>query len=118
MEEIGKALALKRKELHYTLQEVSSYLKIKEGYLHYIEKGELDKIPGKVYVKGYIKEYAKLLKLTDLDIITNLNFNYKSKQDVYTEFSKHVSHSVAVPSRIILVISILAIFCIYILYSY
>lgn len=115
MEEIGKVLAKKRKEMRYTLKEVSRHLKIREQYLTYIEKGELDKIPGKVYVKGYIREYAKLLKFEDRDLLKNFVLRNDSSSTT-EEKVKNISLNL-MPSKIILFTSILTIFFIYLFYS-
>lgn len=115
MEEIGKVLANKRKDMRYTLKEVSEHLKIREQYLEYIEKAELDKIPGRVYVKGYIRQYAKLLNLKELDALENLQFGNDSNT-IKDERSKNISLNF-MPNKIIFFASILTIFFIYLFYS-
>jgi cytoskeletal protein RodZ len=115
MEEIGKALKAKRKELRYTLEAVSTCLKIREKYLECIENGDLDKIPGKAYAKGYIKEYAKFLKLTDYK-----NFEILEPKAVHEiihdEKVKNIRLNIA-PSKAIIFTGALTVVCLYLFYS-
>ena len=46
--------------------EVAERLFLTEHYVHALESGDYDKLPGEVYVKGYLKSYALLLGL-DVD---------------------------------------------------
>ena len=62
-ETVGNILKRKRKELKLSLDDVSSYLKIKKFYLEAIENNEFNNLPGNTYVIGFIKSYASFLKL-------------------------------------------------------
>lgn len=58
---IGEILKKRREELGKDLREIADSLKIRYDYLKALEEGALDKLPSEVYVKGYIREYAKVL---------------------------------------------------------
>ena len=58
---IGIALRNKREELSYTLEHVSEITRINLTSLRNIEEGNLDNLSGLVFVKGFIRNYAKLL---------------------------------------------------------
>jgi cytoskeletal protein RodZ len=60
---VGEVLKERREELGQDLREIANDLKIRYDYLKAIEDGDLGKIPAEVYVKGYIREYAKILRL-------------------------------------------------------
>ena len=61
LKSIGNVLKSKREELSYTLEHVSEITKINQTCLRDIEEGKLDKLSGLVFVKGFIRNYAKLL---------------------------------------------------------
>jgi len=52
-----------REKAGYTIEEVSDILKIRKKYIHDLEKGELEDLPGKVYIEGYTKLYHEFLGL-------------------------------------------------------
>jgi cytoskeleton protein RodZ len=66
---IGQILKEKRKELGLDLEGVSRTTKIRYEYLKAIEDDAFEKLPVEVYVKGYIKEYCKILCIDPQPII-------------------------------------------------
>jgi cytoskeletal protein RodZ len=62
---IGQFLKEKRKEKGLTIVEISNVLYLRKSLIEAIESGNWDVLPHPVYVKGYIKEYASLLKVYD-----------------------------------------------------
>lgn len=52
-----------RIEAGYSLEEVASALNIRKQYLIALEEGNFEIIPGQVYIDGYLKLYAKYLKV-------------------------------------------------------
>ncbi|MDQ7786400.1 MAG: DUF4115 domain-containing protein [Thermodesulfovibrionales bacterium] len=60
---IGETLRKRREELNLELRQISDALKIKYDYLKAIEEGAYERLPADVYVKGYIREYARILNL-------------------------------------------------------
>jgi len=60
---LGETLRKRREELKLDLRQISDTLKIKNDYLKAIEEGAHERLPSDVYVKGYIREYARILKL-------------------------------------------------------
>ena len=60
---VGELLKKKREELGKDLREISDTLKIKHDYLKAIEEENYSMLPEEVYVKGYIRKYAELLKI-------------------------------------------------------
>ena len=63
LQEVGRALRNKRLALRQSLSEVADYLRIKESYLSAIEDGRGEDLPGKAYLKGFIRSYADYLEL-------------------------------------------------------
>ena len=61
--EIGSQMAALREQFGLTPQEVSERLHIRTRYIHAIEEGRYDLMPGKVYARGYVHSYAEFLGL-------------------------------------------------------
>jgi cytoskeleton protein RodZ len=55
-----------REEKGLTLDDISKALIIKKPVISAIESGDWDSLPPPVYVKGYVTQYAALLKIADL----------------------------------------------------
>lgn len=58
---LGEKLRKFRGELHIPLTEVSRTTRIRLKYLEYLENGEYDKLPADVYVRGFLRNYARFL---------------------------------------------------------
>lgn len=76
LKSIGIALKNKREELSYTLEHVSEITRINLTSLRNIEEGNLDNLSGLVFVKGFIRNYAKLLGVDSNWMIEVLNNVY------------------------------------------
>ena len=59
---------------------MESITKIKKSYILNIEAGEFEKIPGEVYLKGFLRTYAKLVDLNPDEIITNYEYLREMKE--------------------------------------
>jgi cytoskeletal protein RodZ len=60
---VGSLLKEKRKQKNLTLQEVSNSTKINPVFLKSLEEGKYNDLPSEVYVKGFLKNYAKFLEI-------------------------------------------------------
>lgn len=59
----GELLGNRREELGLELQYVADQLHITMHYVRSLESNAYDKLPGDIFVRGYIRSYANLLKL-------------------------------------------------------
>jgi cytoskeletal protein RodZ len=87
---IGIALRNKRKELSYTLEHVSEITRINLTSLRNIEEGNLDNLSGLVFVKGFIRNYAKLLGIDSNWMIEVLNNVYSPNKQGDGNFNEDV----------------------------
>lgn len=78
---IGEILKNKREELSYTLEHVSEITRINLSTLQSIEEGNLEDKSGFVFVRGFIRNYAKLLGLESDWMIEALNQQYSNEID-------------------------------------
>ncbi len=64
----GEKLKKAREEAGLSKQKVTQLLNIQAKYLEILEQGEIEKMPADVYVKGFLKKYAKILGI-DADVL-------------------------------------------------
>lgn len=63
MKTIGQEFQDERKRQGKSLEEVAKTTKIKEEFLHAIEKGDFKALPSSAYAYGFVRNYAKYLGL-------------------------------------------------------
>lgn len=69
MKHIGEYLKQQRCEKNITLEEVASQTGIREQYLTALESGDFEKIPGDVFIKGFIRNYGNFLEENGNDLV-------------------------------------------------
>ncbi|MCB4757120.1 MAG: helix-turn-helix domain-containing protein [Elusimicrobia bacterium] len=69
MKEIGQKLAERRNMRRLSPDAVSRAIKIRITYLEAMEKGEWDRLPGEVYVRGFLVRYAQYLNLDGVHLM-------------------------------------------------
>jgi cytoskeletal protein RodZ len=89
MKDIGNFLKERREAKGISLIEVEKDLKIRKKYLQALEEGNIDVIPGKTYLVGYLRNYSKYLSI-DEENINQIIQTYKNleKQKVKLEKTK------------------------------
>jgi len=68
MKDIGNFLKERREARGISLIEVEKDLKIRKKYLQALEEGNVDAIPGKTYLIGYLRNYSKYLGVNEENI--------------------------------------------------
>ena len=66
---VGDILRKERERQRMTIPEIEEGTSIRASYIEAIESGEYDKMPGRVYAKGFIKNYANFLNLNGDEIV-------------------------------------------------
>jgi len=61
MKDIGNFLRERREARGISLIEAEKDLRIRKKYLQALEEGNIDIIPGKTYLIGYLRNYSKYL---------------------------------------------------------
>jgi cytoskeleton protein RodZ len=72
MTSIGETLRRERVKRNLDLDRISNELKISSRLLEAIEAERFDKLPGGVFVKSFVLQYARLLELDEDDIASEL----------------------------------------------
>ncbi len=62
---LGEKLRKLRQQYRMSYTEIAKATRIQARYLEYLEQGEYDKLPAEVYVRGFLKSYARHLGLED-----------------------------------------------------
>lgn len=82
MKEIGEKLKNAREKMDISIEEASEDLKIETSILEKIEEGDKDSFKDVLYLKYYIRDYAKYLGLNSEEMVEEFNeylFDYTSK---------------------------------------
>jgi cytoskeletal protein RodZ len=87
MKDIGNFLRERREASGISLIEVEKDLKIRKKYLQALEEGNIDAIPGKTYLIGYLRNYSKYLGIDDENIIQIIQ-TYKNLEKQKTDLKE------------------------------
>lgn len=68
-ESLGEKLSKKRVSLGYEVKDVERIIRIRAKHVEFIEASEWDKLPPDVYVRGFLRGYARFLKLDPEKVI-------------------------------------------------
>lgn len=85
----GLVLAAARRAQGLGIADVARQLKLSVSQIEALEAGNFDKLPGPVFVRGFIRNYAKLLKL-DPDAVWS---------SIEPDIPRHSGHGEVPPSR-------------------
>lgn len=85
---IGAFLHQMREEKGINLKIISQHTKISVTNLEHLEADELDQLPNRAYVIGYVKSYAKALHLNQSDCLELLDVTYGIEKEVVSEPSQ------------------------------
>ena len=89
MKDIGNFLKERREARGVSLIEVEKDLKIRKKYLQGLEEGNMDVIPGKTYLIGYLRNYCRYLGIDEENIIQIIQtYNNLEKRKVSLEKTK------------------------------
>ncbi|MDD9821549.1 MAG: helix-turn-helix transcriptional regulator, partial [Gammaproteobacteria bacterium] len=78
----GQRLAAARIEWGASVGEVAAYLNLSDATIEALESGAHECLPGLTFVKGYLRAYAKLLRLDPDDIIQHAGFAPETPNDI------------------------------------
>jgi len=76
---IGTILKEAREKKEFSLKKISHQTKINLTLLEALEENQLDKLPNKAYVTGFVKSYAQVLGLDSNDCVEILEKTYQNK---------------------------------------
>lgn len=88
---IGELFRKKREERGLNLKIISQHTKIHIGLLEHLENNQLDKLPSKTYVRGFVKSTAKILGIDQEEALHSLELTYNGdhKNKISKENTDH-----------------------------
>jgi cytoskeletal protein RodZ len=88
IQSLGEKLETARlRRTSLSLPEIAKKINVQKEYLYYLEAGMYDKLPADVYVHGYLKSYAKFLRINLSSVIKIYN-KEKSIENKINNFKK------------------------------
>lgn len=85
MESIGEYLKREREFRKISLEEISRTTKIREDILRALEEDRLDSLPSPVFVKGFLRAYAKCVGLDPDDVVLRYEAPHVEEKDLPVE---------------------------------
>lgn len=87
--ELGTLLKKARKEKGFTLADIQERTKIRKKYLEAIEANNFDVLPGRVYLKVFVKGYAREVDINYDELLNYypvLNIKEKNESSLHTDY--------------------------------
>ena len=81
IEDFGAYLKSERELRGVTIDEVASKTKIHARYLHALENNQFEKLPGEVFINGFIRSMAKVIGADENELLS-----------AYSDIIKEVPH--------------------------
>lgn len=97
MRDIGQKLRDARMAAGLSLQDIADHTRIRVPYLEAMEEGQFEKLPGAVYVKGFIKQYAQTVGIDATELIEM--YRQESQEEPSQAVSKVAAGSVEEPRK-------------------
>ena len=69
----GLQLRSLREEQHVTIDALAQTTRISVAFIEALEAGELNKLPGQVFVKGFVRSITKALDRSDVELLVSLD---------------------------------------------
>lgn len=93
MSNLGQILRSKREEQGLTLKDAEDVLSIRVKYLEALEQENFAVIPGDVYTKGFLRNYANYLGLNAEEMVQKYKDILASREKIETEIIEEPPHS-------------------------
>ena len=91
---VGKSLQYEREKRGLSPEEVARELRLPASVIYSLEAGDVDSLPEPVYVRGYVRAYCRLLKISPQPLLENFVFEPSGSEesDSLPETEEHVHH--------------------------
>ena len=97
---VGYTLRQERERQNLSISDIEQGTSIRALYIEAIENGEYDKLPGAIYTKGFIKNYAKFLEM-DVDAVVKefANDMAELNAEAEAEAAKAAAENIPAPEK-------------------
>ena len=110
---VGARLREERLSRGIKRSEIASKLHITNHYVKSLEANKFDKLPGPIFVKGYLKNYSELLDLNPTEIVglyeKFISQESENRTEKVTPQKQKVKNRLIVVSSVVLFISLFAV---------
>lgn len=114
---LGEKLKKLRGDFRMSLSEISKVTRIQVKYLEYLENGEYTKLPAEVYVRGFLRSYARylnideqaLVKLYDRERHIQENLSHETLKKTFNVKNVSISSLVITPRTLVMVMIVLLV---------
>jgi cytoskeletal protein RodZ len=96
MNHIGEYLKQLRTEKNISMEEVAEHTGIREQYLQALESGDFNKIPGEVFIKGFIRNYGNYLGADGNELVEAYTKGLGSPEELRDNAEEKVSDTIVV----------------------
>lgn len=99
MSAIGETLRREREKRNLELEQISRELKISSRFLEAIEDEQFDKLPGVVFAKSFVRQYARMLGLDEDELAAEVQRAIDAPSAVphFAEHSRPAAADIRVP---------------------
>jgi cytoskeletal protein RodZ len=87
---LGERLKKMRTDSRMSLSEISKATKIQVKYLEYLENGEYEKLPADVYVRGFLRSYARYLNIDEQSFVRL----YERERNIHANLGREKTQSI------------------------
>src|SRR5690554_5054530 len=80
MNSIGQYLRAERERRHVSIEELAQTTRIPIRILHQLEGDRFEELPGDVFIRGFLRSYARALGMDDSAILARYGALYPSSE--------------------------------------
>lgn len=99
---LGEKLRKLRNDFRMSLQDVSKSTRIQVKYLEFLENGEYSKLPADVYVRGFLRSYARYLNVDEQALVKLYERECNIRENLGQETAKKPNAYVSAPASIVI----------------
>ena len=110
IEDFGAYLKSERELRGVTIDEVASKTKIHTRYLHALENNQFDKLPGEVFINGFIRSIAKVIGADENELLSAYSDIIKEPSNDVKNLSTTDKEKYKLDIKFILLISLIILF--------
>ncbi len=109
---LGEKLRKLRNDFRMSLQDVSKATRIQVKYLEFLENGEYNKLPADVYVRGFLRSYARYLNVDEQALIRLYERECNIRENLGQDTGKKQESYVNTPASFVITSRSIVITCI------
>ena len=87
---LGERLEKLRENQQVQLKKLASKLKIKQAYLKALETGDYQSLPTKVYVRGFVRSYARYFRVSESKLINLFEREYRIYKNIHNKDNQKI----------------------------